>query len=107
ATAATVVATSATTAAAGTFFAGPGDIHREGATIQFLAVQAVDGLLGFLGGTHGNETKAAGAIGRAIHHQVGFSDRAKRGERVLQVVFCRVEGKVSNKQFAAHILTVP
>jgi hypothetical protein len=27
-----------------------------------------------------------------------------RGERVLQIVFSRIEGKISNKQFIAHVM---
>src|SRR5207245_8399564 len=49
-----------------------------------------------------HESKATGSTGRAIHHQVGLGDRAMRGERVLQVVFSGVEGKVSHKQFITH-----
>ena len=37
-----------------------------------FAVQRVDGLLGFFGRAHGDETKAARTAGLAVHHQVGF-----------------------------------
>ena len=103
-TATTTVFTTTATSAARTFFARLGDVDREGATVNFLAVQGRDGLLGFFGGAHGHETKAAGAIGHAIHHQVRFRDRAMRGERVLQIVFRGVEGKISDKQFIAHVM---
>src|SRR5665213_2354877 len=85
----------AAAAAGGAFFARAGDVDRQRATVHVLAVHAFDGLLGLFGGTHGHKTKAARAVGHAIHHQVGFSDRAKRGERVLQVVFSGIEEKIS------------
>ena len=53
---------------------------------------------------HGHETKAAGAVGHAIHHQVGFGDRAVRRKGVLQVVFGGIEGKISYKQFITHVM---
>jgi hypothetical protein len=43
-------------------------------------------------------------VGHAVHHQVGFGDRAVRRKGVLQVVFSGVEGKISDKQFIAHVM---
>ena len=59
---------------------------------------------GFLRLTHGDECEAAGAAGHAIHHQVGFNDRAMGGKRVLEIVFGGVEGKISYKQFVIHVM---
>ena len=53
---------------------------------------------------HGHESEPARAAGHAVHHQVGFNDRAVRGKRVLQVVFGGVEGKISDKQFCTHVM---
>lgn len=108
--AATTAATTAaavitTTAAAGrTLFAGLGDIDREFASVHLPAVEGCDGVLRFFGSAHGDETKSAGAAGFAVHHQVDFSDRPVRGERVLEVVLGGIEGKVSNKHFVAHVM---
>ncbi len=90
-------ATTTTTTASSALFTRLGDVDRKGAAIQFLAIQAVNGFLGFFARTHGHKAKAAGAIGRAIHHQVCFGNGAKRGKRVLQVVFGDFEGKISHK----------
>ena len=43
---------------AGAIFAGSGDVDREGATLEFLAVEHVDRLLGFGGGCHVHEREA-------------------------------------------------
>src|SRR6266446_8002867 len=93
-----------TAAAAGAFLARLGDVDRQSAAIHLFAIEGCDGLLRLFGGAHGHEAEPAGTLGRAIHHQVGFSDRAMRGERVLQVVFGGIEGKVSNKQFITHVM---
>src|SRR5208282_3665274 len=98
-----------TAAAAGrTLFAGLGGIDGEGAAVNGLAVEGGGGFLGLLGGAHGDEGEPAGTAGGPVHHQVGFQDGAMGGEGVLQVVFCGVEGKVSDKQFIVHydVLTV-
>ena len=97
AAAAVFTTTAAATAAGRTFFTGLGHVDSEGASIDGLAVHAFDRLLGFFGGTHGDETEAARTAGGAIHHQIGFGDRTERGKRVLEVVFSGIEGKISNK----------
>ena len=108
AAAATVLAVAAatTTAAAAerTLLTGPGDVDGERASINGLAVEGLDGLLGLFGRAHGDETEPAGTASGPVQHQVGFHDRAVRGERVLQVVFGGVEGKVSYEQFITHVM---
>ena len=103
-TAAAAVFTTTAAAAARALFARLGDVDGKGAAIHFLAVQGFNGFVGFLDGTHGDKTKPARTAGFPVHHQVGFSDRAMRGERVIQVVFGGIEGKVSNIQFIAHVM---
>jgi len=98
--------TTAARAAVGTFFAGAGDIDGQRAAVEFLAVQTVDGLFGLLRRGHGDEGKSAGTIGHAVHHQVGLGDGAVGGKGVLEVVFSGVEGKISDKQFVAHVIIV-
>src|SRR5690349_19318116 len=92
------------TAAARTFLTRTGNVDRQRASIELLAVHGVDGLLGFLGRGHGHKSKAARAAAHAIHHQIGFHDRAVRRKCVLEVVFSGVEGKVSYKQFRTHVM---
>ena len=95
-------ATAAATATTRTFFTRAGDVDREGATVHFLAVQGFNGSLRLIGRTHRDEAETARTTAQAIHHQVGFHDRAVRREGVVQVILCSVEGKVSYKQFVAH-----
>ena len=54
------------------------------------------------GVAHRDEAESAGTAGHAVHHQVGFDDRAVGGKGVLQMVFGDVEGKISNKYFIIH-----
>src|SRR6185503_2082258 len=94
--AAAVFTATATTASA--LFARLGHVDGQSAAVHFPAVQGFNGLVGFLDGAHGDKSKTARTSGFPVHHQVGFSDRAMRGERVIQVVFGGVEGKVSDIQ---------
>src|SRR5688572_18235990 len=63
ATAAAVFTTATATAAARAFFARLGHVDSEGASVDFLAVHGFNGLVGFLAGTHGDESKAARTAG--------------------------------------------
>ena len=96
--------TAAATAATAAFFARFGNVDGQGAAAQILAIHRFDGLLRFLGGAHGDEAKPAGTAGFPVHHQVGFSDRAMRAKRSVQVVFSGIEGKISHKQFITHVM---
>src|SRR4030095_16868654 len=98
-------AATATTAATRTLFTRTCNVDGEGAAVHVLAVHGRDGFLRLFGRAHGHEAKAARAAGHSLHHQVGFDHRAVRREGVLQVVFSGVEGKVSYKQFIAHVMT--
>jgi hypothetical protein len=105
ATAAAAVTTTATaTTTTRTLFARAGNVDRQSAAAEISAVQGFDGLLGFFGGAHGDETKTTGTAAHAVHHQVGFNDSAVRREGVLQFVLSSFEGKISNKQLCAHVI---
>ena len=96
--AATAAVFTATTAAARrALFARTRDVDREGATVNGFAVHGLDGLGGLFGRAHGDETETARTAGRPVHHQIGFEDRAVGCECILQVIFCGIEGKISNK----------
>src|SRR6185503_5271831 len=84
-------------------FARASDVDGQGATIQLGAIHRRDGLLGLLGRTHGDKSETARTAAHAVHHQVGFDDRAVRREGVLQIVFRGIEGEVPYKQFTAHV----
>src|ERR1035437_593856 len=96
----------ATATATGALFARPGDVNGQGATAQLFAVQGVDGLLRLLGRAHGDEGKPARTAGCPVHHEVSFDDRAVGRKGGLQIVFSDVEGKVPNKQFCAHVMSL-
>jgi len=104
ATVATATEAAAATTAGGALFTRPGNVDSERTAIEIGAVQRLDGFLSFLRGAHGDEPKAAGAAGHAVHHQVGLENRAVGGKRVLEIVFSGFEGKVSNKQLCAHVI---
>src|ERR1700690_983209 len=106
AAAAAKVTTRTATAAAATrtLFARAGNVDRQGAAIQLRAVQRGNGLLRLFRRAHGDEAEASGTAADAVHHQVGFRDRAVRREGVLQVVFRGVEGKIPYKQFITHVM---
>src|SRR5580698_7522480 len=94
----------ASAAAGRTFFTGTGDIDGDCAAIQFLAVHGGNGFLRFFIRAHGDESESAGAIGRAVHHQIGFGDRSVSSKRVVQVVFGGLKGKIPNEQFIIHAI---
>jgi len=106
AAAATIPTAAATAAASRSFFTRPSDVDREGAPAQLFAVEGVNGLLGLLRRTHGDESEPARTAGCPVHHKVGFDNRAVRRKGVLQVVFSDVEGKIPNKQFCAHVMSL-
>jgi hypothetical protein len=99
-------ATAATAAAAGAFFTRAGNVDRQIPSVESGAVHRLDGLLGFFRTAHGDETEPAWTSAHAVDHQVGFHDRAMGRKGVLQVIFSSVEGKISYKQFGAHVMLI-
>ncbi len=96
----TAATTAATTAAAtGATLHGLGFVDGQVTAVDGLAVQRVDGSLAFLRVAHGDETEAAGALGLAIHDEMGFHDFAVLVEECGEVLFSGLEGKVSYVQF--------
>ena len=69
-------------------------------------MQTINGFLGFISRTHGHEAESARPAGHPVHHQRGFDHGAVLGERVLKVVFGGFEGKISNKQFSTHVMSL-
>jgi hypothetical protein len=101
----TVFATTTATTASGAFFTWSGNVYRQIATVELLAVHGFNGLLRLFGRAHGNKAETAGAASRSVHHQIRLNDRSVRGKGVLQIVFRGIEGEVSNKQFIAHVMS--
>src|SRR5262245_25737544 len=102
AVASATVLTASFATSGGAFFAGPGQVDRESASINGSAIQGLRRLLLLLGCAHSDKSEAAGSARGTVHHQIGLGDRAVGGKRVLEVVFREVEGEVSNKQFIIH-----
>lgn len=101
-TAAPIATTATATAAA--FFARTGFIHFDITAMKRLAGQAADrGLRAFIGG-HGYECKASGPAAHAVSDEINICYGAELFEEILQIVFCGVEGKVSDEQFITHYL---
>ena len=104
-TGSTAGATAAAAAATGVFATGTARFHGFGfvdgqvTSVMVLAMKGVDGALAFFGAAHGDKTEAAGAAGFPIHDQVGFSDGAVLSEKLVQVLFGGLEGKISYVQF--------
>jgi hypothetical protein len=64
-----------------------------------LAMEGVDGALAFFAGAHGDKAEAARALGLTIEDQGGVGDGAVLGEKIAQVLFSGLEGKISYVQF--------
>jgi hypothetical protein len=73
-----------------------GFVDGQVTAIMVLAMKRINGALAFFGAAHGDKTKTAGAVGFAIHDQVGFSDSAVLSEKLVQVLFGGLEGKISH-----------
>lgn len=100
ATAATAVATAATAAAARLALLGLVDAER--ATVEGLAVHALDRLGGFFGCAHRDEREAARAARFTVTHEVDVADGSKTLERGADAIGGRIEREISNVQTSVH-----
>jgi hypothetical protein len=103
----TALSAAATTATASTFrgtaiFARTGFIDSQSATADFLAGQGSNGSLGAFGRAHGDKAKTAGTTAHAIGDEVDFGDRPVSCEKILQIIFGGVKGKIPDIQFRIH-----
>jgi hypothetical protein len=80
-------------------FASAGFVHSQGASLNFFAVKGVDGGRGRGGVAHRHEREAAGAASDAIIDERHFRDGAVLFEKILEIVFGRIEGKISYVEF--------
>jgi hypothetical protein len=102
-TATTTAATiSAATAAAFALFHRTRFVDREGAAVDFLAMEFRDGRLRFFRRAHFHETKAAGTTRHAIIDHLHPRDIARLGKEIGQVVFRHAEGQIAHIEFYAH-----
>jgi hypothetical protein len=100
AAAAIAATTAAITAAAASAtgrasFAGARFIHGQGTAFDRLAIELRDCLLGICFRCHGDKGEAARLTGELILHQRDLLDWSRLSEKILQICFGRVEGKIS------------
>jgi hypothetical protein len=99
-TAVAITAAAAATAAAATLagralFAGTGDVHRQGAALEFLVMEHFHGLIGLIGAAHLDKGKSAGFTGEFVEHDIDGRDNAGLGKIILQVVVHGLVGQIA------------
>src|ERR1700674_1438843 len=85
-------------------FASACFVDGESASLHFLAVEGGDGRVGFRRVRHGDERKAAGAAGGAVHHQGNVGDFAVFFEKILKIVFSGLKREITYVQFHCDFL---
>jgi hypothetical protein len=101
ATAAAIAATTAAIAAAAASatgrasLAGARFVHGQGTAFDRLAIELRDCLLGICFRCHRDKGEAARLTGELILHQRDLLDWSRLSEKILQICFGRVEGKIS------------
>src|SRR5262249_51336457 len=96
------VPTASAAPAAASFLARPGFIDRQRPTADLLAVERLNGVLGFLVAAHLHEAEALGSTRVAIHDDLRRLDRAVWGEHRLQRGIGHVVSQIPNVQLPAH-----
>jgi len=97
ATAAAAIASTSTAPAstARSRFTRPCFVYRQGTAFDGFAVEVGDRFLRVGFTTHGDKGKTARFAGKFVLHEGDFLDRASLGEKILQVGFGSIEGKIS------------
>ncbi len=104
----TAAAAASTTAAVGaaeasrTLFTWASFVHDHSATGNRLTIQTVDGGLCFCIRAHFDETKALGATGVAVHHDLGGAHSPELRESILQILIAHGVGEIAHVKFVAH-----
>jgi hypothetical protein len=102
ATATVASATAAVTSAASTTTTGRARftrarfVHGQRPAFDRLAIEFRDRLLGICFGCHRNKGEAARLTGELILHQRDLLHWSRLSEKILQIRFGRIEGKISN-----------
>jgi hypothetical protein len=76
--------------------------HGNIPSTHIATAEAGNGCLSGFRRIHGHECKSAGATRHAIRDDVDFGYVTELLERVLQIVFGGLKGKISHKQFSIH-----
>jgi hypothetical protein len=99
-TTATTTAKATTTATAALLLACL--VHDETATLEGIAVERADGILGFVGTRHGDEAEAAGATGFAIGDDAGIGHFAVGAEQLGELCVGGPPGQVADIDLRGH-----
>jgi hypothetical protein len=105
-TSAAAITTAPSTTAAAAFRAWARFVHSEVAAIETVTVQTFSRGVRFFFRGHRHKSKPARTTAHAIEHQVDIGDGSVLGEKILQIVFCDVVGKISYEQLGIHSFTV-
>jgi hypothetical protein len=81
-----------------TLFAGTRDIDRELAALKLFVVEHLHRFAGFSRGRKLNKGKPARFAREFIHHQINGADDSGFGKKILEVLFRRLVGKITNEQ---------
>lgn len=81
----------------GTFFAGTGDVHGEGASFDFLLIKPFNGFVRFFFACHRHKSKASRPPGFPVIYDSDLHDVAVGREKIQEIVFSNFEREVSNK----------
>ena len=104
ATATIAAATTAATATARAFFTRTGFVHGEWTTLKIFLVKHLDRFGRVFLRTHFHEGEPARPASGAVLHDVDGDHRTRLGEVILEVVFCRCEGQISDEEFRGHMI---
>jgi hypothetical protein len=77
-------------------------VHGKVEAMQCRPVKLAGGILCFLFRGHGHEGEAPGLARRSVLHKDGFANSAGSGEKVQNIIFCGVEGKIPDIKFSCH-----
>jgi hypothetical protein len=87
--------TTATSATGRASFTGARFVDRQWPAFYRLAIELGDCFLGVRFGCHRDKGEAARFTGELVLHQRDLLDRPRLSEKILQICFGRVEGKIS------------
>ena len=103
ATAATAAGTAtAATEATWALFTRTGFVDHDGATVDGLAVHAIDGSLRFRIRAHFHKAEALGTARFTVHHDLGGSHGAKLRKSLQQRVIANRIGQITDVKFVSH-----
>ena len=80
-------------------------LDLELTAIELVAIETLDGLVGFLGRRHLDETEPARSPGVSIHDDCSGFDAADLGKELAETLRGRGEGETTDKELVRHDVT--